>query len=64
MAGDLPMEPVNNSLAGACFAPLLTFRRSAIALNTRITATTMLSRVLAMAQNKTFGGRRPVTSAE
>jgi hypothetical protein len=38
------MEPVSNSLAGACFAPLLTFR-SAITLNTRITATTMLSRV-------------------
>jgi hypothetical protein len=38
------MEPVSNSLAGACFAPLLTFI-SAITLNTRITATTMLSRV-------------------
>jgi hypothetical protein len=38
------MEPVSNSLAGACFAPVLTFK-SAITLNTRITATTMLSRV-------------------
>ena len=35
------MEPVSNS--GSCFAPLLTFR-SAIAVNTTITATTMLSR--------------------
>ena len=38
------MEPVSSSLAGACFALLLTFR-SANMLNTTTTATTMLSRV-------------------
>ena len=41
-AGDLWMEPVISSSAGACFAPLLIFR-SANMLNTRITAATMLS---------------------
>jgi hypothetical protein len=41
---DVGMEPVSSSPAGACFVPLLTFR-SAITLHTRITATTMLSRV-------------------
>jgi len=44
MAGDLGMEPVSSSLAGAWFALLLIFR-SAITLNTAITASRMLSRV-------------------
>src|SRR5512133_1817017 len=43
-ADDFGMEPVSSSSAGAGFAPLLTFR-SAMMLNTRIAATTMLSRV-------------------
>ena len=44
MAGDLGMEPVSSSLAGAWFALLLIFR-SAITLSARITASRMLSRV-------------------
>ena len=44
-AGDLWMEPVISSSAGACFAPLPTFRSATIP-NTRIAAATMLSRVL------------------
>ena len=44
-ADDFWMEPVSSSFAGSCFPPLLIFR-SANMLNTRITAATMLSRVL------------------
>jgi hypothetical protein len=44
-AGDLWMEPVISSLAGACFSPLVVLTIANM-LNIRITAAKMLNRVL------------------